>query len=88
MAAAFAGMIPRPDRIVLLLAILGLHAASADDDLFTGPDPSRAPPKAKTRPDPTPSEWDRMLDEANGPKISIPANALSEEQFRLMRKDW
>ena len=74
-------------KSVMLLAILSVSAlAIVNDDLFTGGPQEKPKPKAK--PDPSESEWDRLLEAAEGPPIKLPATTLSEEQLRIQRREW
>ena len=76
-------------RVVLLSAVLTLHATAAvDGDLFTGPPPAPGAPPAKTAPDPTPTEWDLMLEQAQWPPITLPATTITQEQGRKQRLAW
>ena len=76
-----------PERIALLLAVLSLNAlAVVDDDLFTGVNSPQ--PQAKARRDPSSSEWDRLIEAADGPPIQLPETTRSEEQLRIQRREW
>ena len=75
-----------PVRPLLVLAALTLHAtAIVDDDLFTG-----APnaPKPRTRPDPTATDWDRMLEENETAPLKIPATSTTTAEQNRRAAAW
>ncbi len=76
-----------PGRILFVLVALALHAmAAVNDDIFTGPPLERRQPPA--RPEPTGTEWDRMLDEAGATPLALPATTVTEGHARQQRSDW